>query len=111
MTVTANPPKGPANAIQAPSRAAGGDRKDVAEGVRTALGSDPRQGDGRRPVAWLRITAPPDWTVTPSGRSWCACGHDQSATGRAAVAVLVEIHEQHRTLCPLLSPLEGRAVS
>ncbi|MFF4514295.1 hypothetical protein [Streptomyces mirabilis] len=62
-------------------------------------------------MAWLRITAPLDWTGTPSGRSWCSCDHDQSATARAAVTVLVEIHEQHRTLCSLLSPFEGRAVS
>lgn len=112
MTVTSRiHPKQPQNATQPPSRAAVGDRKDVAEGVRTDVGSDPQRADGRRPVAWLHIVAPPEWTVTPSGRSWCTCGHDQHAIGRAAVTVLLEIHSQHRTLCPLLNPLEGRAVS
>lgn len=106
-----NPVNSPQGAVQGPSRATVGDRESVAEGVRTAVGPDPQSDDGRRPVAWLHITAPPDWKVTPSGRSWCICGHDQHAIGRAAVIALLKIHAQHRTLCPLLNPLEGRAAS
>lgn len=40
-----NPPKEPQNATQAASPGTVGDRKGVAEGVRTALGSDPHTGD------------------------------------------------------------------
>ena len=39
-----NPLKQPQNATQAAPPATVGDRKDVAEGVRTLLGSDPRSG-------------------------------------------------------------------
>lgn len=54
--MTVNPrtsPTEPSNATQPASRAAVGARKDVAEGVCTAFGSDPQRGDGRRLVAWL----------------------------------------------------------
>lgn len=44
------PSKEAQNAVQRASRAAGGDRKDVAEGVRTAVGPDPHRDDGRRPL-------------------------------------------------------------
>lgn len=37
--------KQPENATQAALRATVGDRRNVAEGVRTALGSDPHTGD------------------------------------------------------------------
>lgn len=40
-----NPLKQPQNATRAAPRATVGDRKDVAEGVRILLGSDPRSGD------------------------------------------------------------------
>lgn len=40
-----NPLKGSQNATQAAPRASVGGRKDVAEGVRTAVGSAPRIGD------------------------------------------------------------------
>lgn len=40
-----NPLKQPQNATQAAPRATVGDRRDVAEGVRTALGPDPHIGD------------------------------------------------------------------
>lgn len=104
-------PAGPHVAGQAAPRTAVGARKGVAEGVRTALGSDPRPNDGRRIVAGLHITAPPDWRITPYGRSWCQCGHDEHAIGRAAVARLVEVHAEHRQNCPLLGLSEGRTAA
>lgn len=67
---------------------------------------------GRYPVAWLHVIAAPDWNVTPSGRTWCACGHDRSATGRDEVARLVQLHNEHRTACPLrTTTTEGRAAA
>lgn len=54
MTVNARTPTTElSNATPPPSRTTVGVRKDVAEGVRTAYGSDPQRGDGRRPVAGL----------------------------------------------------------
>ncbi|MFG2131511.1 hypothetical protein ACGFNV_27340 [Streptomyces sp. NPDC048751] len=47
--------------------------------------------------------APPDWSVTPSARSWCLCGYDRHAVGRAAVARLVADHAEHRTACPRIA--------
>lgn len=44
------PAKEPQNAVQRPSRAAVGDRKTVAEGVRTAVRPVPQSDDGRRPL-------------------------------------------------------------
>ncbi|MFJ5109351.1 hypothetical protein ACIQAD_01645 [Streptomyces sp. NPDC088551] len=105
------PASGPQDATQATPRETVGARESVAEGVRTAIGSDPQTADGRRPVAWLRITAPPSWQVTPSGHSWCVCGHDQRAIGRAAVVLLVQVHAEHRAVCLLLNPLEGSAAA
>ncbi|MFG2128347.1 hypothetical protein ACGFNV_11170 [Streptomyces sp. NPDC048751] len=59
-------------------------------------------------MTWLRIVAPPDWTVTPSARSWCLCGYDRHAIGRAAVQRLVEDHIAHRTACPRIDhTMEG----
>lgn len=81
--------------------------KVVAEGVLPALRSDPRWDDGRRPVAWLHISAP-GRGVTPSVRSWCACGRDLFAAGQRRALALITDHEQHRTLCQLIpSPKEG----
>ncbi|MCX4765302.1 hypothetical protein OG562_30870 [Streptomyces sp. NBC_01275] len=78
------------------------------KGVPSARRSELCPDDGRRPVVWLHITAPPDWSVTPSGRSWCSCGYDRHAVGRAAVARLVEDHTRHRTACPRIPrTLEG----
>ncbi|MEU6677688.1 hypothetical protein [Streptomyces sp. NPDC046925] len=89
-----------------------GEPKGVAEGVPTAVRPDPHTGDGRRPVAWLHIVAPPSWSVTPSARSWCTCGYERQALGRAAVLQLVAAHNEHRTACPLLGPTtEGRAAA
>ncbi|MFF3146825.1 hypothetical protein ACFVRU_35195 [Streptomyces sp. NPDC057927] len=81
-----------------------GEPKDVAEGVPIAVRPAPHPGDGRRPVAWLHIVAPPSWGITPSARSWCTCGHERQAIGRAAVLQLIAAHGEHRTACPLLNP-------
>ncbi|MFE3269750.1 hypothetical protein [Streptomyces sp. NPDC059215] len=87
-----------------------GEPKGVAEGVPNAVRPDPSRDDGRRAVAWLTIAAPPSWSVTPSARSWCTCGYERCAIGRAAVLQLVTAHSEHRTTCPLLTPAsEGRA--
>ncbi|MGW3633692.1 hypothetical protein ACWD7F_26635 [Streptomyces sp. NPDC005122] len=89
-----------------------GEPKGVAEGVPIAVRPEPRRDDGRRPVAWLYIVAPPSWGVTPSARSWCACGYERQAIGRAAVLQLIAAHGEHRTTCLLLTPVsEGRAAA
>ncbi|MFT9477442.1 hypothetical protein [Streptomyces sp. Mo3] len=75
--------------------------------VPSALRSDQQQGDGRYPVAWLHITAPPDRRAVPTPHSWCACGHDRSAIGRPRVLALIDVHEAHKTSCPLRTPQEG----
>ncbi|WP_327297118.1 hypothetical protein [Streptomyces sp. NBC_01197] len=59
-------------------------------------------------TALLTITAPPSWSAMPSGRSWCACGYERHAIGRAATLQLIENHTAHRDHCPLLAPVEGR---
>jgi hypothetical protein len=85
-----------------------GDPKGVAEGVRTALGSNPHGDDGRRPIAWLTINAPGRGAI-PTATSWCACGRDRSAVGIRRVLALVADHDTHRTACPLRNSQEGRA--
>ncbi|MFJ9027295.1 hypothetical protein ACIRQP_01970 [Streptomyces sp. NPDC102274] len=80
--------------------------KVAAEGVPTAVRLDPQQGDGRHPVAWLRITAPKG--ATPTAASWCACGRDLFAAGHRKVLALIADHTAHRDTCPLRSPQEER---
>ncbi|MCQ6245242.1 hypothetical protein [Streptomyces malaysiensis] len=75
--------------------------------VPSALRSDQQQGDGRYPVAWLHITAPPDWRAVPTATSKCLCGRDRSAVGRRRVLALIADHEAHKTACPLRTPQEG----
>ncbi|GAA1710397.1 hypothetical protein [Streptomyces yatensis] len=71
-TRTGNPPQ---DAVQAPSETAIGAPEDAArQGVPCACGSDAQRGDGRYPVAWLHITAPPDWQAMPTATSKCFCG-------------------------------------
>ncbi|WP_371593077.1 hypothetical protein [Streptomyces virginiae] len=99
---------GPRSAEPTPATAACGVPKVVAEGVPSALRSDHGWDDGRRPVAWLHITAP-GRGVTPSVRSWCVCGRDLFAAGQRRALALIADHEQHRTTCPHLTPAqEGR---
>ncbi|MFF7204245.1 hypothetical protein [Streptomyces sp. NPDC008141] len=110
-SITTTPTDLPA-APQPVDTAAVGEPKGVAEGVPTSVRIDPCRDDGRRPVAWLHVVAPPSWSVTPSARSCCTCGYERQAIGRAAVLQLVAAHGEHRTSCPLLNPaLEGRAAA
>ncbi|MFD0229755.1 hypothetical protein ACWGPD_12470 [Streptomyces hirsutus] len=109
ITTTPDSPQVAAQPVDSP---AVGEPKGVAEGVPTAGRPDPLADDGRRPVAWLHITAPASWSVTPSARSWCTCGYERHAIGRAAVLQLVTAHDEHRTTCPLLNPeSEGRTAA
>ncbi|MFD0309990.1 hypothetical protein [Streptomyces sp. NPDC127119] len=107
-SITITPTK-PADAPQAVDAPTVGDPKGVAVGVPTAVGSDPQSGDGRYPVAWLRITAPRG--ATPTATSKCLCGRDRSAIGRARVLALITDHEAHRDTCPLRTRQEGRAAA
>ncbi|MFG2195842.1 hypothetical protein [Streptomyces sp. NPDC048639] len=99
----------PHDAIHARTRATVGARKDVAEGVLSALRSDPQRGDGRYPVAWLHIVAPRG--AVPTATSTCACGRHRSAIGQRRVLALIEAHTNHRDTCPLRTPQEGRAAA
>ncbi|MFE5193403.1 hypothetical protein ACFQ93_06785 [Streptomyces sp. NPDC056601] len=89
-----------------------GDREGVAEGVPIAVHPDPQTRDGYRPRAVLHVVAPPDWRVTPSAHSWCSCGRERQAIGRAAVLSLVAAHNEHRNTCPQLTHTQegGKAV-
>ncbi|MDT0445968.1 hypothetical protein [Streptomyces johnsoniae] len=101
----------PRGARQRPHTAAVGASKGVAEGVVSVLRPGPHRPDGRRPVAWLNVYAPPDWRVVPTAHSWCRCGRDERAAGRKRVAALVAGHTAHRDTCPLRNPQEGRAAA
>ncbi|MGW3423360.1 hypothetical protein [Streptomyces phaeochromogenes] len=101
------PHSGPRVAAQAALGPAVGEPTGAArEGVRTAVGPDSQQGDGRYPVAWLRISAP--GRAVPTATSKCLCGRDRSAVGHAKVLALVEDHTAHRDVCPLRINQEGR---
>ncbi|GGR87612.1 hypothetical protein GCM10010269_28500 [Streptomyces humidus] len=104
-------PTGPDAATQPVDATAVGNPKGVAEGVPIAVRSDPRHGDGRYPVAWLRISAPARYGATPTAASRCLCGWDRRAVGQARVLALIEAHTAHRDLCPLRNPQEGRAAA
>ncbi|WP_328893726.1 hypothetical protein [Streptomyces sp. NBC_00236] len=60
----------------------------------------------RQAVRWLHIIAPPSFSAIVSARSWCRCGYNRTAKGRAGVLALVEAHTAHPEHCPLLN-LEG----
>lgn len=98
---------GPHAAPQPVDSGAVGAPKGVAEGVLSALRPDPQVGDGRHPVAWLHVVAPPDWRIVPTATSRCACGRDRSVIGRKNVLALVQDHTAHRDVCPLRNS-EGR---
>jgi len=103
---------GPLTALPAPAASSRSAPRDVArQGVLSAVRSDEQQGDGRYPVAWLHITAPPDWQAVPTATSKCACGRDRSAVGRRRVLDLVADHEAHKDACPLRTPQEGRTAA
>ncbi|MFJ9905038.1 hypothetical protein ACIRVK_19430 [Streptomyces sp. NPDC101152] len=100
-------PGGPLAAEPAAPRGAVGEPTGVArQGVRTAVGSDPQQGDGRYIVAMLRISAP--YGATPSATSTCLCGWHRRAFGERRVRALIADHTAHRDTCPLRNPQEGR---
>ncbi|OQQ20092.1 hypothetical protein B0675_01350 [Streptomyces sp. M41(2017)] len=71
-----------------------------------AVRPDSQTGDGRYPVAWLRITAPGG--ATPTATSTCRCGRDRSAVGHTRVHALITDHKAHRDTCPLRNLQEGR---
>lgn len=52
-------------------------------------------------MAWLHVSAPTSWRRAAVARSWCACGRDRKATGKAAVLRLIDAHTAHRDFCPL----------
>ncbi|MFK0015003.1 hypothetical protein [Streptomyces sp. NPDC091027] len=85
-----------------PARTPGGRGalKVVAEGVPSVCRPDLRVRDGRFVVAVLHICAPSSRAV-PTAHSKCECGHDRSAVGRANVLALIQVHEDHRAVCPL----------
>lgn len=105
LTTTPDRP-GPAEPAHTPS--GGGAPKVVAEGVRTAVVPDPHTPTGRDPrrrmVAVLHIIAPPYWKAIPSGRSWCECGYQRLAVGRANTEQLILTHKRHQAACPLINP-------
>ncbi|MFD5319349.1 hypothetical protein [Streptomyces sp. NPDC127098] len=72
-------------------------------------GSGTQRRDGRRPVAWLHVFAPPNWQVVPTARSWCECGRDERAVGRRKVLALIAEHNTHRDACPLRTAKENAA--
>ncbi|MEU6481455.1 hypothetical protein ABZ858_32200 [Streptomyces sp. NPDC047017] len=103
-------PDGPRAAAPAMPRPVVGVPEGVArQGVPTAVRPDPRPGDGRYPVAWLRISAP--YGATPTATSRCLCGWDRSAIGHTRVLALIDAHTAHRGTCPLRTPQEGRAAA
>jgi hypothetical protein len=100
-------PFDPRAAVQAAPGSAVGEPKGVArKGVPSALRPDPHWGDGRYPVAWLRISAPRG--AVPTATSKCLCGRDRSAVGHTKVLTLIEDHTAHRGACPLHTNQEGR---
>lgn len=103
------PTTDPQVAAPAMPPAAVGARKVVAEGAPSTLRPNPPQGDGRYPVAWLRITAPRG--AVPTATSTCLCGRDRSAVGHGKVLAPITDHEAHRDLCPLRTTQEGRAAA
>jgi hypothetical protein len=99
-------PAEPAPATDGSGRPRGAAR----QGVPLAVRPDPRPADGRRPVAWLRVTAPGRGAI-PTATSTCACGRDRSAVGHRKVAALMAEHVDHRAVCPLRTHQEGRAAA
>lgn len=101
-------PNQPSPAAPASSPAAGGGPKVAAEGVLSALRPDPPPDCGRTPIAWLTVSAPTSWRRAAVARSWCACGHDRKATGKADVLHLIDAHTAHPDVCPLRARNERR---
>ncbi|MCX5296844.1 hypothetical protein OG898_10115 [Streptomyces sp. NBC_00193] len=92
-------PTGPSSAEPAPAADGSGAPKVVAEGVPSSLRPDPHPADGRYVVAVLHICAPRG--AVPTATSKCECGHDRSAVGQRNVLALIQLHTDHRDVCPL----------
>ncbi|WP_328920323.1 hypothetical protein OG911_17595 [Streptomyces sp. NBC_00208] len=94
-----------------PGRAAVARKSSAAGRPLRLVRPDPQPPTGtdqpRRAVRWLHIVAPPSYSAIPSARSWCECGFDRKATGRAGVLALIEAHTDHPEHCPLLGKTEG----
>lgn len=90
-------------AVARKSSAAGRPLRPIRPDQQPPTGTD----QPRRAVRWLHIVAPPSYSATPSARSWCACGYDRKATGRAGVLALIKAHTDHPEQCPLLGNTEG----
>ncbi len=93
----------PTAATQAAVKAGAGARVAARKGVLSAVRPDPQPV----PVRWLHIVAPPSFSAMPSARSWCRCGYDRTARGRAGVLALSEAHTRHPEHCPQSSYAEG----
>ncbi|ARE77239.1 hypothetical protein B6R96_27590 [Streptomyces sp. Sge12] len=96
-------PAGTGPAEPAPAPGGSGALRVVAEGVPSSVRPDPLADDGRRPVAWLHIVAPPSYGASPSVRSWCCCGRDLFAAGYVRALALIDDHEEHRAACSRLT--------
>ena len=96
---------GPNPAKPAPTPSGSGAPRVVAEGVRIAVGPDPQQGDGRYPLAWLRISAPKG--AVPTVSSWCACGRDLFAAGHRKATRPIADHTAHRDARPPRTTRKG----
>ncbi|MEU7551075.1 hypothetical protein AB0B01_01730 [Streptomyces sp. NPDC044571] len=92
-------PTGLNSAEPAGARGGTGAPKVVAEGVLSSVRPDPHTSDGQYIVAVLHICAPRG--AVPTAHSKCECGHDRSAVGRTNVLALIQLHTDHRTVCPL----------
>ncbi|WP_329313331.1 hypothetical protein OG723_12225 [Streptomyces sp. NBC_01278] len=104
-----NAPDGISSAEPASAAVGSGAPRVVArQGVPSSVRPGLRADDGRRPVAWLHTVAPPSFDAPARARSWCSCGYEWTAIGRPGVLQLVAAHNQHRTACPLLTPVEER---
>ncbi|RST04586.1 hypothetical protein EF910_16405 [Streptomyces sp. WAC07149] len=56
------------------------------------------------------MLAPPSFDAPVEAWSWCSCDRiKRTAKGRSGVLQLIEAHNHHRTVCPLLNDAqEGR---
>ncbi|MER6503217.1 hypothetical protein ABT218_28625 [Streptomyces sp. NPDC001455] len=101
-------PTGPRSAKPTSATSGSSAPKDVGrKAVPSSVCPGPQVGDGRRPIAWLTITAPRG--ATPAATSVCDCGRNLFAAGHRRVLALIDDHTRHRTLCPLRTTEERNA--
>jgi hypothetical protein len=96
----------PPDAPHRPPTTTVGALEGAAEGVESVVRPEPLRPDGRHPVAWLHVVAPPSWQAVPTARSRCECGWDIRAIGRRRVLALIADHDAHRDACPLRTAAE-----